>query len=173
VGSFTVLDSEPRHKVEDFVKEMLGRRKAVIEDMRPALQELIVGLLTTIEGMKERDPLIDLGRVRVEETKWTKDGRLVLWLSTLGLLDSIVSDRYYIDDLVAELVDKNDHVKETSGEVAQFISAMIDQFAFIKKHDIETDLTKITFENMKWVDQRLVFDIKYNGEPFSPKEARW
>lgn len=168
-----ILHSEPNYKVKGFRDEFLERRRSTIDAMRPQLRNLIVGLLSTIESLKIDDPSIDMNRVRVEETKWTKDGQLVLGLSTLGLLEDVKPDRYYVDELVAELVEKDDHLRPISGEVAQFISAMIDQFGFIKKNNVSFDLSKVTFSQMHWNQKRLVFNLEYNGRPMSPQEARW
>lgn len=171
MAEFSVLHDEPRHKVVDFATEILERRRTVIQEMRPQLSALIEGLLKAFSAMKQKDPLLDLARLRVEEVKWTKDGRLALWLSTMGLLDSITSDRYYIDNLVAELVDKDQHMNPCSGEIAQFMSAMIDQFGFYKKHNVDFDLTEVRFSEMRWIDGRLVFDMTYRGEPFGRPET--
>jgi hypothetical protein len=170
---YQILNSEPGYKVRGFRDEFLERRRMTIDAMRPQLRILISGLLSTIESLKIDDPLIDMNRVRIEETKWTKDGQLVLSLSTLGLLEDIKPDRYYVDELVGELVERDDHFRPVSGEVGQFISAMIDQFGFIKKNNDAFDPTKVEFTQMHWNQGRLVFNLEYDGKPMSPQEARW
>jgi hypothetical protein len=144
-----------------------------IEAMRPELTKLGAGLLRALDAFKQDDPFLDLGLVRIEETKWTKEGKLILSFSTLGLLNDIRPDRYYIDNLVADLIERDQHMNPCSGELAQFISAMVDQFGFIKKNNVALDLGQLSFQEMRWIDQHLVFNIQYRGEPYTPKEARW
>lgn len=173
MAEYQVLSEEPGHKVRSFTDELLERRKAVIKDMKAQLIALGGGMLKALAAMKDDDPFIDMETLRFEETKWTKDGKLVIWITTLGVPTGEKTDRYYVDNIVADLIEKDEHMNPVSGELAQFMSALIDQFGFMKKQHGHLDLDKITFAEMHWVDDRLVFSINYNGAPLTPREARW
>lgn len=168
-----VLASEPGYKKREFRTEFLQRRFDTIESMRPQLRKLIVGLMKLFEECQEREPSIDLTKLRVEETILTKDGKMVLTISTLGLLKGVKDDIYGVDELVGELFEGDEMWAAVSGETAQFVSALVNQFAFIKKRNDNFQPSKVTFGECSWNQGHAVFDLLYDGRPMGLQNAGW
>ena len=63
--------------------------------------------------------------------------------------------------------------ESVSGEVAQFVSALVNQFAFIKKRQETFPLDKVTFEDLRWNGGHAVFSLRCNGQPMGVKNAGW
>ena len=74
-----ILESEPRHRVESFVEEIMGRRDATIREMEPELKKLLVAVVDQFAAIKRHDSSLRLGSVTFERIRWMNDGgRLVL-----------------------------------------------------------------------------------------------
>lgn len=80
MGAYTgVLRSEPQHKVDDLVYDIVGRREDAIEKMQPELQKLLLALVDQFAALRNCNPNIDLRKVKFERTRWINDsGRGVL-----------------------------------------------------------------------------------------------
>lgn len=168
-----VLAGEPRHKTSEFRDEFLERRRQTVEEMRPQLRGLVVGLLKAFEQAADMRPGIELHRLRVEETVLTKDGKMVLTLSLMGLAADVKPDMYYVDDLVGEFFEGQERWSLVSFEVGQFVSALVNQFAFIRKRDGGFQPGQVAFGAPRWVDGHTVFDVAYQGQPLGLKSAGW
>ncbi len=169
-----VLHGEPGHKVSGFRDEFLERRRQTVEAMRPELRRLVVGLLKAFEQSADMVPGVELHKLRVEETVLTKDGKMVLTLSLMGLSQGVrPGDMYYVDDLIGEFFEGDERWSLVSYEVGQFVSALVNQFAFIRKRDEGFQPGRVTFGEPRWVDGHTVFDMRYQGEPLGVKNAGW
>jgi hypothetical protein len=180
MSGFAVLHGDPSHKVRSFADEILGRREETIRKMRKALTGLVTDLCEQFETLKNDKPQLRLECVRIAETKWTKDGHLLVQLGydPQGIYD--LGPRYHVDDLIAEVVDHSDKAKPLANELGQFLAALVDQFSVLTKHH-SVDLGAVAFEHTRWVDVGteteehlvLVFDIRHYGFPLCYREARW
>jgi hypothetical protein len=173
VSETQVLHSEPQHKKSEFRDEFLERRRQTVQDMRPQLRGLVVGLLKAFEQAAEMRLGIELHKLRVEETVLTKDGKMVLTLSLMGLSQDVKPDMYYVDDLVGEFFEGRERWSLVSYEVGQFVSALVNQFAFVRKRDAGFQPGQIAFGTPRWVDGHTVFDVTYQGQPLGLKSAGW
>lgn len=171
MAELQVLHGEPRHKVMDQTREMLGRREETIKAMRPALSALLAAICDQLTKAKEDEPRLPLEHVRFAQTRWTPTGKLVIEFEIVKETAE-ETDRYYVDDLVDEMVGRNRFISAMRAEIAQFISAMVDQFSYIKKHNIQLDLSRITFTGAEWIANALVLDVRNDGKPYGSKEAR-
>jgi hypothetical protein len=171
VAELQVLHAEPRHKVTEYVNERLGRREATVRAMRPALITLATALCQQIEIMKSEHPDLVLTRLRFAQVAWTPTGQLVI---TFEYGDQAPDEsRYFVDEIVHSLVERNVRLTPIQSEVAQFIASMVDQFGLIKKHNVHVNLDQIDFPGVRWLDHELIIDIRYAGKPFGQREARW
>lgn len=173
MSEFSVLGSEPRHKVNAFAAALLEMRQQTIAEMYTALASLIGDLCTTLQQVKDSDPELELDRIRFEKTMWTKEGQLVLEISTQRDPNDESLERWFVDEFVDDLMTRSVHTEPLRAEVAQFVAAFIDQFGVLRLKNNQINLRNITFERMHWLEGRLIFDISYNGVPFSAQEARW
>lgn len=166
-----VLHQEPRHKVTDYVAERLGRREATVKAMRPSLTTLATALCQQIEVMKAEHSGLNLTRLRFARIAWTPTGQLAI---AFEYGDQATDDeRYFVDEVVGEIVARNVRMQPVQSEIAQFIASMVDQFALIKKNNVHLNLDRITFDGVRWLENELVIDIRYEGKPFGQREARW
>jgi hypothetical protein len=169
-----VLAGEPRHKTSEFRDEFLERRRQTVQDMRPQLRGLVAGLLRAFEQVADSIPGVDLSKLRVEDTTLTKDGKMTIAVSTMGLGSGVKpGDLYYVDDLVGEMFEGKERWSLVSYEVGQFISALVNQFAFIRKRDESFQPSQVTFGEPRWSDGLTVFDVRYAGKPLGLKSAGW
>jgi hypothetical protein len=173
VAETQVLASEPGYKKAEFRSEFLERRRDTIDAMRPQLRRLIVGLMRLFEEVVDREPEVDLTKLRVEETILTKDGKMVLTISKMGLLKGVRDDIYHVDELVGEMFEGDEQWRAVSGEVAQFVSALVNQFAFIRKRNENFQPGKVAFGECSWNQGHAVFDLTYDGQPMGLKSAGW
>lgn len=173
MSEFQILHQEPRHKVVEFADEVVERRHATINAMRPALEAFIRNFCDQFEALRQAAPSLHLEGVVFAETKWTKEGRLVIEFGYDPQKDHDLGPRFHVDELVREIVEKTGKLDALFDELSQFIGMMIDQFMLLKKTHLAIDLGKITFDDMRWLDQNLVFNINLDGKPFLPREARW
>lgn len=171
MAELQVLHQEPRHKVTDYVAERLGRREATVKIMRPALTALATSLCQQIEVMKAEHSDLNLNRLRFARIAWTPTGQLAI---AFEYGDQALDDvRYFVDEVVAEITERNVRMNPVRSEIAQFIASMVDQFALIKKNNAHLNLDRITFDGVRWLENELVIDIRYEGKPFGQREARW
>lgn len=171
MAELQVLHQEPRHKVTDYVAERLGRREATVKIMRPALTALATSLCQQIEVMKAEHSDLNLNRLRFARIAWTPTGQLAI---AFEYGDQALDDvRYFVDEVVAEITERNVRMAPVRSEIAQFIASMVDQFALIKKNNVHLNLDRITFDGVRWLENELVIDIRYEGKPFGQREARW
>lgn len=171
MAELAVLHQEPRHKVTEYVNERLGRREATVRVMRPALITLATALCQQIEIMKSEHSTLNLARLRFAQVAWTPTGQLVI---DFEYGEQATDDaRYFVDEVVEEIVSRSVRVTPVQSEIAQFIASMVDQFGLIKKHNVHLNLDHITFEGVRWLDRELIIDIRYEGKPFGQREARW
>jgi hypothetical protein len=173
LAEYQVLHQEPRHRVDEFVDEVVERRKATIDAMRPALESLVRNFCDQFESLKQAAPALHMRGVVFAETKWSKEGRLVVEFGYDPQKDHDLGPRYHVDELVREIVEKNGKLVVLFDELSQFVGMMVDQFMLLKKTHLAIDLTAITFDDMRWLNQALIFDINLHGKPFVPREARW
>lgn len=171
MAELQVLHQESRHKVAEYVNERLGRRETTVSVMRPALVALATALCQQVEIMKSEHLALDLTRLRFAQVAWTPTGQLVI---TFGYGEQATDDaRYFVDDVVHEIVARNVRLTPVQSEFAQFIASMVDQFALIKKNNVHLSLNLLEFENVRWLDNELIIDVRYDGKPFGQREARW
>ncbi len=169
-----VLHGEPGYKVSGFRDEFLERRRQTVEAMRPELRKLVVGLLRAFEQAADMVPGVELHRLRVEETILTKDGKMVLTLSLMGLSKGVrAGDMYHVDELVGEFFEGGERWSLVSYEIGQFVSALVNQFVFIQKRNEAFRPGRVSFGEPRWVEGHTVFDVAYGGEPLGVKNAGW
>lgn len=161
MAELEVLHAEPRHKVEAFAREMLGRRHATIQQMRDSLTSLVTGICESFEKIKVQIPAMDLNQVIFAETKWTKDGYLDISIGYGQMPDG--EARYHIDELVMDIINRNNRLMGIRDELAQYISGMVDQFSVLKDRHPLIHLNGITFTDFKWMDGHLFFQIRHHG----------
>lgn len=161
MAELEILYAEPRHKVEAFAAEMLGRRHATIQSMRESLKSLVTGICEQFEKIKLEIPRMDLNQVVFAESKWTTDGYLDISIGYGQLPDDLA--RYHVDELVMEIVERNVKLMSLRDELAQYISGMIDQFGVLKQRHPLCDLKGVTFTDFKWMDGHLLFQIRHHG----------
>jgi len=162
MAELEVLHSEPRHKVEAFAAEMLGRRHATIQSMRESLKSLVTGICEQFEKIKLQIPRMDLNQVVFAETKWTKEGYLDISIGYGQMPDG--EARYHVDELVMEIVERNARLMGIRDELAQYISGMVDQFSVLKDRYPLADLKGVMFTDFKWMDGHLLFQIRHHGQ---------
>jgi hypothetical protein len=171
MAELQVLHAEPRHTVTDYVAERLGRRETTVRVMRSALIALATALCQQIETMKSEYPNLNLTRLRFAQVKWTPTGQLAV---SFEYGDQAPDEaRYFVDDVVHEIVERNVRLTPVQSEIAQFIASMVDQFSLIKKHNVHLNLDHIEFNDVRWLDGELVINVRYAGKPFGQREARW
>jgi len=163
MSELQVLHGEPRHKISSFVADLLGRRSETIRAMRPALVSLVVGVVGQFEAMKAQFSVIDLKKVKFAETTWTKDGQLVIQIG-YGELPAFMEERYHIDEIVQDIIDKNAKIIELRDELAQFIAAMVDQWGIVKQREPLLILAGVSYDNFRWLDKMLIIDTRVAGE---------
>lgn len=169
MAELEVLHAEPRYKVEAFAAEMLGRRHATIQLMRDSLRSLVVGICESFEKIKLQIPAMDLNQVIFAETKWTKEGYLDISIGYGQIPDG--EARYHIDELVMEIIDRNNRLMGIRDEMAQYISGMVDQFSVLKDRHPLCDLKGVTFTDFKWMDGHLLFQIRHHGHVWGCHEV--
>ena len=77
-----------------------------------------------------------------------------------------------VDTFVREVV-RDSVPDEFRDECADFVRALVWQFALIKKHTA-LDLSALRFSTPQWInDRELVIGVLYKGKPYTPKQARF
>jgi len=177
-----VLAGESGYLIRGLVDEIIGRRQATIQAMRPALRRLATDLVRTIVAIKDEQSWIDLDRANVRKVEWADaDGSLIVHLDLPGILfvanktdPDKAPPRYHVDEFVAEVFVGALEARPLTYEVAQFIAGLVDQFSAMKKHTQTLDLACVTFENTRWIgDDRIAFSIRHGGLPLLPQQVRW
>jgi hypothetical protein len=172
MAEYQVLASEPRHRVESFVDEMLTRGRAVVADLGPALERLLRDMVEQFRSFQAKHYLLTLDDVRFEWIRWLRDeGTLVIEFSAdshashpneVGQRDAVVDA--FVDDTVGRTVPVS-----LRSEFTQFARAMVWQFAALKK-DAPIDLARVTFERIRWIDdRRLAIGLTHRGAPLRPR----
>jgi hypothetical protein len=77
MADYGVLHSEPRHKVDEFVNEIIGRRGEAIQELGPELARVVSAFVDQFAAMKKQNPAITLRSIRFERMRWTAEGRCV------------------------------------------------------------------------------------------------
>lgn len=172
-----ILDGTPAYQIAAFVDEVLERRAATIQAMRPALVVLLGAVFAAVSALKDKAPTLDLATVRIVRTEWTMTGELVLQLDAPPVDPEAPApdlERYHVDALVDALLAEAHRLHPFRTEATQFVTALVDQFGVLKKHSLGVALQRITFTRPRVRDGcDLVIDVHYRGRPFSPREARW
>lgn len=158
-----VLHGEPGHKVRSFVEELLERRGETIRSMRPALTALVIGIVGQFEAMKAEFSSIDLKQVKFAETTWTRDGQLVITMG-YGTLPPFMEQRYHVDPVIEEIIEKNAKLDDLRDELAQFVAAMVDQWGMVKQREPLMILAGVSYDNFRWLDKQLVIDTRVGGQ---------
>lgn len=177
-----VMEGTPRYQIDDFVAELLGRRQSTIQAMRPVLRSLVAELLRTIMAIKDERSWVDLDRTTVKQVEWAEeDGSWLIGLDLPGRVyvpgkadPNKMPQRYHVDELVAEIFARDYEARPLTYEVAQFVAAFVDQMSAIKKHQDHLDLTRVTCVNFRMLGESVIaFNLRYQGLPFLPQQARW
>jgi len=172
MGEFSVLQGEPRYKVDGFVNELLGRRQATIQAMRPALLKLLAAFAEQMDMLRLSYLGLDLTMLKFKQPTWTKDGKLLLSFQQLEAPAEDVIERYHVDELVIEILGREPHLLPMQDELSQFFSAFVDQFSVLHKHAL-LDLTRIAFPDLRWLaNGMLECNIFYDGKPLTPRTAK-
>ncbi len=170
------LDSEPRHKIDDFVKEVLGRTSLVVNEMSKAFERMLHDVVTRLVALKEDDPTLDLRALKFEYVRWTPDGKMIMEFAQSlrdgGQNDGPRARHQVIDEFVESVVGRT-VPEEMNEEFKQFMRGMIMQFAVLKKHNASISLGDISFDNVRWHDGKIVMDVARDGRPFGRRDARW
>lgn len=74
-----VLNSEPRYHVDEFVNEILGRRKMILHEVREELAKMVAGLADQL-WLRHMAGDLDLRTVKLQP-RWLTDGRLIVDLT--------------------------------------------------------------------------------------------
>jgi hypothetical protein len=176
MAEYQILRSEPRHRIDDFVDELLARAREVIADLGPALERLLRDMVAQFQTFRERHYLITLRDVRFEWVRWTPDGRLVIEFSadpTLPRKPDPPELRHVVIDAFADGVVGRTVPEDLRGEFRQFLRGLVHQFAALKKH-APVDLPLIAFDRVEWLtDRRLAIRMTHRGRPFLPQDVGW
>lgn len=174
MAEYGVLAGEPRHKVDDFVDEVLTRTREVIAEVGPALEQLLRDMIAQFHTFRAHHYLITLQDVRFEWVRWTREGQLVVEFSAdpaLPHMDDDVPRHESVDDFVDGVVGRT-VPEDLRDEFAQFTRGMVMQFAVLKKNRALT-LRDIAFGTPVWhSDRQLVTKMTYQGEPLCPQGVR-
>lgn len=176
MAEYEVLHQEPRHRVDEFVDEMLGRARLTVAAMGPAFERLLREMVAQFQAFQARHYLLTLERVRFEWMRWTRDGHLVIEFTPDGLaappadppLRHQVVDAF-VDDVVGRAVPD-----ALRGEFSQFVRGMVQQFALLKKHALALDLGAVEFDRLEWLtDRQLAIRMTHHGQPLVPRDVGW
>ncbi len=176
MAEYEVLHAEPRHRVDEFVDELLGRARLVVVAMGPALERLLREMVGQFQTFQARHYLLTLERVRFEWVRWTRDGHLVIEFVADGVaappadpaLRHQVVDAF-VDDVVGRAVPE-----ALRGEFSQFVRGMVHQFAVLKKHALALDLDAVAFDRIEWLtDRQLTIRMTHHGQALLPREVGW
>jgi hypothetical protein len=165
----SILQSEPQHKIADFVDEMTERARDVIAVLGPEMQGMLRDLLSSFRVFLDAHYCITFKDVRIVETRWLKEGRLLITFALGANPDPTPFARHiivddFVDDTLAKFVPE-----EFRDEMSGFIRAMVYQFAMMKKHS-GIDLRRITFATVQWPNERQVLiPINLDGRPLAPR----
>lgn len=171
MAELSVLHSEPRYKVTSFVTELIGRRQETIQAMRPALLKLLAAFAEQMDMLRLNHLGLDLTILKFKQPTWTKDGTLLLSFQQMEAHDDEPAERYHVDELVREILDREPHLLPMQDELSQFFSAFVDQFSVLKKHYL-LDLTRVTFPALHWLPNGILeCSICYDGKPLAPRTA--
>lgn len=171
MAEFSVLQGEPRYKVDSFVTELVGRRQETIQLMRPALLKLLAAFAEQMDMLRLSYLGLDLTILRFNQPTWTKDGKLLLSFQQQAGTPDKHEPRYHVDELVTEILGRESHLAPMQDELSQFFSAFVDQFSVLRKH-YSLDLTRVTFPALRWLaNGMLECSILYDGTPLAPRTA--
>jgi hypothetical protein len=177
MAEYQVLASEPRHRVDAFVDEMLTRGRAAVADLGPALERLLRDMVEQFQAFRARHALLTLDAVRFEWIRWLRDeGVLVIEFSAdphatpprdpAWQRDAVVDA--FVDEVVGRAVPT-----ALRDEFGQFARGMVWQFAALRK-DAPIDLARVAFERIRWIDDRhLAIGLTHRGAPLRPRPVGW
>jgi len=74
----TIMEAEPRYKIQELVSEIIGRRDEAVRLMQPELNKLVVGLIDQFSAMKKHNPDLELSSVKFERIRWSPDGKIIV-----------------------------------------------------------------------------------------------
>jgi hypothetical protein len=174
VADLSVLHQEPRHRVEQFVDEMLTRSRDVVAVMGPEFERLLRNMLDQFDAFRTAHYLITFKDVRFGQIVWLQEtGQLLLaFVLAPKPHDPDVPRHAVVDAFVRGVVGRT-VPDEFRDECEGFLRSMVMQFAMLKKTHSQIDLDAIAFATPTWVsDRELRIDITHHGKPFLPREAR-
>ena len=175
MAEYSVLSSEPRYKVDEFVEELIGRARLVITEMKPALEQLLQSMVQQFELLHGDDLAFDFKALRFQQIRWVKEGRLVIGFETVHRVVEDEPEKLHheaVDTFVDDVVGRYVPV-ELADELKQFLRGMVMQLALLKKHQLGLDLTELRFGPARWHGDlqtgSMIIDFLYNRQPFGPQ----
>jgi hypothetical protein len=174
VSENQVLHGDPRHQVEDFRREVLGRAALVVADMGEAMESLVKRMMEFVAAFKRDLLLVGSAGIQIEKTLWTKEGKIqVYWMVDRPTPPDPDLYHVVVDGFVDEALRVSDVPEELRREIGGFLRGMATQFAVLKKHAM-IDLRRVSFGNFSSPDFRtLEFDVLLNGRPLRPRDIGW
>ncbi len=172
MSEFQVLHGEPRHKVNDFVDEVLGRWQQVETDLHTELVQLIQRLADSMLKLKEGNKAVT---GRIERIAWLENGKLMIRLATDGLRYAAERENHQLDRYVNKALEAwPTATKEIRQEIADLLRGFVTQLGVIAKHNPSVRLRRIAFgAPQAWGDDVLFVQLLHEDRPFGPLEARW
>jgi len=174
VSENQVLHGDPRHQVEDFRKEVLGRAALVVGEMGCQLERVVRRTMECLAEFKSGLLLVGFKGIQVQKTTWTLDGVIEVTFS----VDRPVPpdpDLYHlvVDAFVDDVLSASDVPAELRRELGGMVRGLATQFAVLKKHNM-LDLRRVTFEDFRWVEFNvLAFNVLHDGKRLRPRDVGW